>query len=143
MTPLDDQAEKLLTALVGALTAVNPQMTIEPFVAAGEVSWDDCCNGIAYARLLAVAPSIRAVPSRNCPWLEATWQVAIVRCVSYADDGTITPAEQARSASATIADLDALLCNLVKLGDTTALTLGPEAGCQAAVVNVSMTFQAC
>ena len=118
---------------------------IVPFLAAGEVAWDTAVDGLAYAAGCRSINSSRKAPiSRNCPWLDVTWEVTIVRCLELDDETGQIVGEQRGVHTVALCDLEQLVCRLGPLGEIYGGTnIGPHGGCLGSQVFVTIDMPAC
>jgi hypothetical protein len=141
---LNVQAGVVLTELLGALLDQDPATTIAPYISPGIApNYGDCCDGQAFVKFASTYASTKAQPARNCPWLDVTWEVTIIRCVNYNDDGTVDQTELDRASGAQLKDYSSMLCRLSRLGDVSVTPTFAEGGCLSATVQVTILTSTC
>lgn len=128
------------------------------FVTAGDVAWDDCCDGQLWVRLIHQIPAGTTTQSRpvrtNCGvslW-KTTIGVGIVRCAATVDDQGQAPAAGELTADAMgvcqdMLDLDvAIRCCMADLAPLTMVrwdALGPQGGCVGGEWTVTVVRDLC
>lgn len=64
-------------------------------LASGEVSWDDCCDGQLYLRVISIFParaSLDLDPVQSCPsMLAARFGLGVIRCAATVNDYGVAP----------------------------------------------------
>lgn len=136
-----DLTSSVLRDLLALTTAALDPAPSRAFVAAGDVAWDDCCDGQTWVRLTTITP--QPPTGQNCQinWWDLAVEVGILRCAHTIDDAGRAPApydltteagEQGRDLWALN---EAIVCYATEIPSVVRVDMGawtpsgPEGGC--------------
>jgi hypothetical protein len=138
---LGPMLDQLLTCAEAAIDPVG-----RAFIATGQVSWDDCCGGQLWVRLVSLeslAPNfakLGATSLHPCglEWT-ATVGIGVLRCSSIVNDsGQLAPADTFTAEALQVLADEAAICQAIYCCEVLPLNryditrwdpLGPEGGC--------------